>query len=304
MDSAFISQKCLLVYYGKDLLKSSIEAHNIKLIETLFDITLECFKEDPKHNHHILSIICENMRFLDENYSDFLEKYSNEMNLFMDHSHSDIIHDNFRHLHSFCYELKVTKNNFINQLVNVIGNFFQLFWKLCVALFISILLLIMVWKFGDLLSKKSIIASIIIASLSAVFILVIFFSIIPALPKAKPMLRFVVPFPGYMTYPKNYKWYKELFQPQPSSFSQSQNSEIYKTWNGEAMINFKWRVFGRYYYAIIWIFFVIYLVSFTLASIPSDIINGENRKKLFMASIILGLIHLSFELRKFFYNWK
>ena len=123
-------------------------------------------------------------------------------------------------------------------------------------------------------------------------------------PKNKPMLTFIVPFPGYMTYPtpKNYSPFKDFFKPSSSPFTQSRNNEFYKTWNGEAIINFKWRVFGRYYYAAIWILFTIYLTCFTLASIPSNIFNEEVREKLFIYSIILGLIHLSFKLRQFIWN--
>src|SRR5947207_5388438 len=95
------------------------------------------------------------------------------------------------------------------------------------------------------------------------------------LPKKKPMLVFVVPLPSYMSYPKKYNWFKEFIKPRSSPFSQTQNSEFYKTWNGEAIINFKWRIFGRYYYAAIWVLFIIYLTCFTLASIPSSIFNEK-----------------------------
>ncbi|PKY42275.1 hypothetical protein RhiirA4_540286 [Rhizophagus irregularis] len=99
-----------------------------------------------------------------------------------------------------------------------------------------------------------------------------------------------------MTYPKDYNFFKELFiRPQSSPFTKTQNNDLFKTWNGEAIINFKWRMFGVYYYAGIWILFIIYLAYFTLASISYDIFNKENRKKLFFLSIILGFIHLLFE---------
>jgi hypothetical protein len=116
--------------------------------------------------------------------------------------------------------------------------------------------------------------------------------------KTKPKLTFLVPFPGYVTYPKDYNFLEELIKSQSSPFSQTQNNELYKTWNGEAIINFKWRVFGRYYYAGIWILFIIYLTCFTLASIPYDIFNNEDRKKFFFSSIIFGFIHLLFEVRQ------
>jgi hypothetical protein len=121
--------------------------------------------------------------------------------------------------------------------------------------------------------------------------------------KTKPKLTFLVPFPGYVKYPKDYNFLEELLiKSQSSSFSQTQNNELYKTWNGEAIINFKWRVFGKYYYVGIWSLFIIYLTCFTLASVPYDIFNNEDRKKLFFSSIIFGSIHLLFEVRQLIWS--
>ncbi|PKY30827.1 hypothetical protein RhiirB3_448120, partial [Rhizophagus irregularis] len=94
-----------------------------------------------------------------------------------------------------------------------------------------------------------------------------------------------------------------LIRPQPSPFTETINRNIYKTWNGEALINFKWNAYGKYYYAMIWILFMTLLGCFTAAAtIPNQYINEEVRQRLFIASIILGSIHLIFEIRQFFYN--
>ncbi|PKY14898.1 hypothetical protein RhiirB3_509525 [Rhizophagus irregularis] len=203
-----INQRYFLIYYGENLLKSAIKQHNIELIESIYNKTLEYFKEDPKNNIYILSLLC-------------------------------ILVDEFGiHIFFICF------------------------------------------------------------TICAYFIKIIFNE-----RKTKPKLTFLVPFPGYVTYPKDYNFLKELLiKPQSSPFSQTQNNDLYKTWNGEAIINFKWRVFGRYYYAGIWILFIIYLTCFTLASIPYDIFNKEVRKKLFFSSIILGFVHLLFEVRQFIWS--
>ncbi|PKC58697.1 hypothetical protein RhiirA1_540932 [Rhizophagus irregularis] len=81
------------------------------------------------------------------------------------------------------------------------------------------------------------------------------------------------------------------------------NRNIYKTWNGEALINFKWKAYGKYYYAMIWILFMVLLGCFTAAAtISQQYISEEVRQQLFIISIILGFIHLIFEIRQFFYN--
>ncbi len=39
-------------------------------------------------------------------------------------------------------------------------------------------------------------------------------------------------------------------------------STVYKTWNGEVLINFKWNSYGKYYYIAIWIEFFALLGCF------------------------------------------
>ncbi|GET61735.1 hypothetical protein RIR_jg33314.t3 [Rhizophagus irregularis DAOM 181602=DAOM 197198] len=113
----------------------------------------------------------------------------------------------------------------------------------------------------------------------------------------------MIPYINFVNYSKDYNWFIELIRPQPSLFTETINRNIYKTWNGEALINFKWNTYGKYYYAMIWILFMTLLGCFTAAAtIPNQYINEEVRQRLFIASIILGSIHLIFEIRQFFYN--
>ncbi|CAG8664146.1 11686_t:CDS:2 [Rhizophagus irregularis] len=114
-----INQKSFLVYYGEKLLKSAIKQHNIELIESIYDKTLEIFKEDPNNNIHILSLLCKNMPYLNQKYSEFLSKYYDEMNLFVDSSNSTMIYNNLQHLYSYCNELKIpTKYTFISYFLH------------------------------------------------------------------------------------------------------------------------------------------------------------------------------------------
>ncbi|GET52770.1 hypothetical protein GLOIN_2v936047 [Rhizophagus irregularis DAOM 181602=DAOM 197198] len=113
----------------------------------------------------------------------------------------------------------------------------------------------------------------------------------------------MTPYINFVNYSKDYNWFLELIRPQPSPFTESITRIIYKTSNGEALINFKWNAYGKYYYAMIWILFIALLGCFTTAAtIPQQYISEEVRQQLFIASIILGFIHLIFEIRQFFYN--
>ncbi|CAG8735344.1 8182_t:CDS:2, partial [Funneliformis caledonium] len=101
---------------------------------------------------------------------------------------------------------------------------------------------------------------------------------------------------------EEYSWW-ELIKPKPSPFVKTINREIYKTWNGEALINFKWNLYGSYYYYGIWLLFTALLACFTAASTYSeDIVSEGIRNPLLKATIVLGIIHLNFELRQIYYD--
>src|SRR6266542_6555375 len=82
----------------------------------------------------------------------------------------------------------------------------------------------------------------------------------------KQTLVFLIPFPYYVSYPSKYNWFKDIFNLQPSPFIETDNIEFYKTWNGEALINFKWRKYGRYYYLGIWLLYTIFLLCFLITT--------------------------------------
>ncbi|PKY61376.1 hypothetical protein RhiirA4_486265, partial [Rhizophagus irregularis] len=117
------------------------------------------------------------------------------------------------------------------------------------------------------------------------------------------MITFMVPYIKFINYPQNYSWFSELIKPQPSPFIETMNRDIYSTWSGEAIINFKWNTYGKFYYSIIWIGFMTLLGCFTAAAtIPQQYIDDDIRKKLLLASIVFGFIHLSFEIRQIIFD--
>ncbi|RIA98944.1 hypothetical protein C1645_812117 [Glomus cerebriforme] len=86
---------------------------------------------------------------------------------------------------------------------------------------------------------------------------------------------------------------------QSNPFVKTISGDIYKTWNGEALINFKWNTYRKYYYTIIWISFMALLGCFTAVATIQNI-DKDTQKQLLITTIILGIIHLSFEVRHLF----
>ncbi|GBB94814.1 hypothetical protein RclHR1_02420001 [Rhizophagus clarus] len=122
--------------------------------------------------------------------------------------------------------------------------------------------------------------------------------------KAIQYITLVVPYMNFSCYPLEYSWWKELFYPRPNVFVNTCKKEFYTNWNGEAIINFKWKTFGRIYYFIIWLLFMIFLVCFIIASYPTNSLNEEIQIKLYKTSVAFGFYHLIFELRQFIWNPK
>ncbi|RIB27387.1 hypothetical protein C2G38_8224 [Gigaspora rosea] len=127
-----------------------------------------------------------------------------------------------------------------------------------------------------------------------------------------PRLLLMFPLQHFVTYPKEYNFWKELFKPKPSRFIElseiyfykTWNDAFYKTWNGEALINYKWNTFGRKYYLAIWAIYTVFLCSFIIVATLSDHMSWDCQKIFLHATIILGSWHLFFELRQFIYSPK
>ena len=121
----------------------------------------------------------------------------------------------------------------------------------------------------------------------------------------KQHIILIVPYINCSSYPLNYFWLKEiLIRPQSSTFTKICKKEFYTNWNGEAIIQFKWEKFAKYYYYAIWLTFMVFLVCFTIASYPTSSITQETRIKLYQTSIVFGFLHLVFELKQFIWNPK
>ncbi|CAI2177716.1 20406_t:CDS:2 [Funneliformis geosporum] len=121
----------------------------------------------------------------------------------------------------------------------------------------------------------------------------------------KRIIRFVVPYLGFTKYPTEYSFWKELIRPSDNPFVTFDEETIYDGWNAEALLNFKWNTFGRFYFYIIWGSFSIFLLSFGLGStLSSSNISNDTRHILLYTSITLGFFFFVHEIRQFIWNLK
>ncbi|PKY21288.1 hypothetical protein RhiirB3_434827 [Rhizophagus irregularis] len=261
--SYIIDNKENLLKYGAELLSFAIKEHKSELIDKIYNKSIIYFKEDVRNNRMFLSIFSCMMPLLNEYYPEYISKYLLETNLIVDSPFYTITYN--LHLHSFQYF----------QIFDLtLWSEYQNNKKVNYILNTIQQLACHIYKFSTNITKPT-----------------------------KPTITFMIPYIKFVSYPQKYDWFLELIKPQPSPFIEAINENFYKTWNGEALINFKWNIYGRYYYMIIWIMFMTLFGCFTIvATIPQLYNNGFIRIQLLINSIILGFIHLSFEIRQMIYN--
>ncbi|PKY38559.1 hypothetical protein RhiirA4_451568 [Rhizophagus irregularis] len=109
-----------------------------------------------------------------------------------------------------------------------------------------------------------------------------------------------------MMMPKNNSvWNEFLYKQKSILFCNIDSSNFYNWWNFAAIIDFKWKTFGRVYYYLIWLFYTIFYVCYALAStLEQKSIPDFYFKLLFIISIIFGSIFLIFEIRHCLWNYK
>ncbi|CAG8646413.1 10426_t:CDS:2, partial [Paraglomus brasilianum] len=121
--------------------------------------------------------------------------------------------------------------------------------------------------------------------------------------KRRSTLTLVVRLPNFCSYPQQYSAMKDLLFPAPSPFVKTvinRTPELFRTWDGEALIDFKWRTFGFDYYMLICAQFVTFFVCFIIAISQTE--DSDLRRSLFLTVVVFAVWHLHFEVRQFVWN--
>ncbi|PKY39136.1 hypothetical protein RhiirA4_452289 [Rhizophagus irregularis] len=304
-----------LLKYGVELLTFGIKEHNLELIEDIYKACIKYFNEDLRNNRMYLSIITSTMPLLSEYYPEYISRYSFKTTMIIDPSFYSIKYENVNlHLYSFQYHQLVNLTRSIwwlkyNTLMEKLRDNYNTIYRIINIIQILIILPILPIYFITffIFSKFNFINNIEEYDIFSIYFKItkIFDIIFLKIFKhtKTPTITFMNPYIKFINYPKEYNWFLELIIPQPSPYVETICKDIYKTWNGETLIDFKWNTYGKYYYIIIWIGFIFLLGCFTAAAtIPQQYINNDIQQILLVISIVLGFIHLIFEIRQFIYN--
>ncbi|EXX68891.1 hypothetical protein RirG_100950 [Rhizophagus irregularis DAOM 197198w] len=285
------NNKSSLLKYGVGLLKFAIKEHKLELIEEIYKKCINYFEKDF-NNIMFLSIINSNLPLLDKHYPEYILRYSLETEIIVDSPSYNIV--NSLHLSSFQFPQKdyqfkaffeqfiylksFRRNNIRTQILTLIISL--IFILMYLALIILLLILGTFYR----------------------IIRFINFDFNTVITKKTPSFIFASPYINFVNYPKDYNRFLELFWPQPSPFIETIDSDIYKTWSGEALLNFKWKKYGIVYHIFIWSGYLILLICFNVAAGISQQEYVDIQKILFIISTLFEFIYLSFEVRQFIYN--
>ncbi|PKY30586.1 hypothetical protein RhiirB3_474883 [Rhizophagus irregularis] len=281
-----------LLKYGVELLKFAIKEHKLELIEEIYNKCINHFEEDF-NNIMFLSIINSNLPLLDKYYPEYILRYSLETAIIVDSPSYDRV--NSLHLSSCQFpQLDFQFKKIFKKLIYLWNSYRSN--NIVIQILTLIQFLIIISMFFTL-----IILLLILAILYRIMRFINFDFNTVATKKTTSFI-FASPYINFVNYPKDYKWYSELFWPQPSLFIETINSDIYKTWSGEALLNFKWKKYGAIYHALIWSGYLILLVCFNVAARISQQEYVDIQKKLLKISTIFGFIYLSFEVRQLIYD--
>ncbi|GBC33392.2 hypothetical protein GLOIN_2v1772114 [Rhizophagus irregularis DAOM 181602=DAOM 197198] len=302
-----------LLKYGVGLLEFAIKEQKIELVDDIYKKCISYFKKDLRNNRMFLSIITSTMPYFNEYFPDYITKYSLETAMIIDNPIYNIEYRQHKsQLHSFQYPqiadltksiLWLRYNTWMGKLAENHGKYFTIA-KLLIKLLIILPIFPIYFFTFYILSKFHFINDAYEnGTYSIYYDLVSFFDKKLSKNRTTPIITFMIPYIKFMNYPRDYGWFRELILPQHSPFVDSIRSDIFKTLDGEALINFKWNTYGKYYHSIIWIGYAALLVCFdTAAGIPDRYIGADIRNKLLIASSILGFLHLIFEFRQFIYD--
>ncbi|CAG8521998.1 5076_t:CDS:2 [Paraglomus brasilianum] len=300
-----------LAKYGYILLPEAIKQHDDVIVETIVRTCIDLFCKNSIMYIGLLQIITASLPKLCEYYPDQTAFYFSKIRLILEpRCHSiNRLKLPARHLYAFSRRFgRPDDFSYLDtsQVPEVTSTYLDLLFNVqqLVSPLQSNISLTIIW-----LRYAGLYAFIYIRNTLITFmyriLIPITYSVIRV--KRRSTLTLVVGLPRFCAYPPNYSFLKDFLFPASSPFvtsTVSDNRDLFRTWDGEALINFKWQTFGLYYYIFIWIQFIALFVCFaaTMTDGESALVDKPTKRNLVLASAILTVWHLHFEVRQFIWN--
>ncbi|CAI2188957.1 8991_t:CDS:2 [Funneliformis geosporum] len=121
--------------------------------------------------------------------------------------------------------------------------------------------------------------------------------------KKARVISFIIPYFGFTSCSTEYNFCMDIIKPSDNQFVTLDDQAFYDSWNAEALLNFKWHTFGKFYYLLSWLLFTMFVHIFVIGTTFPDISN-YTRNIFLRISIIFGVYYVFHEIRKIIWNWR
>ncbi|CAG8527404.1 16685_t:CDS:2, partial [Acaulospora colombiana] len=188
--------------HGKAIMKELLNSNKTELIEKLLDSLVQSTIVNGEiSNIQLLNIVAENFVELSQNYPYVTNKFLAQVAFFIpgDSPLSEIV-----------------EHNSISKHRQHFGEYISLYSFNSLNRFIFFLRKKLISEFLRKFRRKS-----------------------SQVEDKKSTIKLVFPLPGFTCYPSKYVTLKELIVPQSNGFTEYDNLDLYKWWNGEALLDFK-----------------------------------------------------------------
>ncbi|KAF0524643.1 transient receptor potential cation channel subfamily a member 1-like [Gigaspora margarita] len=275
------AEEFYLTCYGKDIMETLIKLKDEKWIRSLGH---SCFDNFIKYNNHLiskislLSIIFENFEKLSEEHPRFIANTLSKIGFVVPFTSLNP-KSTSSHLSSYGKYCHLSKTSYLNILTSILWDRWISFQKRFQM------------KFQIFQNNHS-------------FFALIVNRVIDIYDVGHNTTILAIPLPNFVSYPKDYRFWKELLLPSANPFTNSNkvemiNEEFYRYLNGEALLNFKWNTYGKKYYLATWAIYTVFLLSFIIAAAYHKSISQTSLFILLNITICLGIWHIIIELRQF-----
>ncbi|GBC03576.1 hypothetical protein RclHR1_00520028 [Rhizophagus clarus] len=255
-----------LAKYGKKILNRAIEAKKGNMVELICNMCKN-FLEKDSDNFYLLRIIVKCLPKLQQNYPDIVAEFMAKSSMILDHQCFIVTNSEYNLIHGYSRDVMIYEKNTFWDHYHQIQFFYYRFYNIIKNIIDKI-------SGGEDEEKFGI-----------------------------PVVIFLIPLYKFSSFSTNFDLYYDIYKPKSNAFVDMDYPAFYKEWNAEALLNFKWHTYGKYYYYTHWLWFLIYLLVFAIGTtVSSSILSTEIRYVLLSFSIILGLVFFTFEIRDFIWR--
>ncbi|GBC10634.1 hypothetical protein RclHR1_00980011 [Rhizophagus clarus] len=291
-----------LLKYGSEYFKIFIKYKNNQLlVNNTYNKCIDLVKKDSEKNLNFLDIINSSIRELILTYPEYLNKFNHDMFILLNPTKNELIDSNY-HVNSdrqtirclrlpLCYDQSVYLTCAYNSLCCYPSKYSwvkELFYKPQSSIFIKTCQKGFYNKIYEEEKNFKMIKNI---SIKIDNIEDLFNLLFVPISIYKFLLKEISGSNDQIIYHNN-----------SHEDDLDRRKDFYNNLNGEAIVDFKWKAFGKYYYFLIWFIFTIFQISFIIGSLSLSFKTNNIQTILYKITLIIGFVQLYFELRQFIWD--